>query len=193
VSGLTAADQTGLIFLVIIVLVLARRTYTLSQGTQYSAARVFGYGGFSTLLFAYLAASTIYIAYVAWGMVALALIAPYLLVVVGAALLAEPRVRRRVTFEEREGHRLYYRLPIIIPLLSLVLFVGRVSVEIGLFGLASITSFAVPTTVSTASLAVLILADLLYGSSIGLLYGRGLGVRAAFLARSKESDKPLAT
>ncbi|HXW67303.1 MAG TPA: hypothetical protein VEL82_05465 [Thermoplasmata archaeon] len=192
-SGLSTADTSAIVFLALIVLIMARRTYLLSQGAPYSTGRVFGYGGFSMVLFGYLAASTLYVAWTVWGDVAFALIAPYAGVVVGAALFAAPHVRRRVTFESRGDGRIYYRLPLLLPLLSLVLFVARVAAEIAMFGLASLASFAVPTSVSVTQLSVLIAFDLLYGSSIGLLIGRGLGVRSAFRARGKPEDQPLAS
>jgi len=191
VSGVSGADEGAIIFILVIVFVMARRTYVLSQGAVYSSARVFGYGGFSAILFVVLAASTIYVASTVWGPLALALIAPYLGVVVASALLVEPHVRRRVTFERREDNQLYYRLPVLIPLLSLVLFVVRVSVEIELFGLSTLTSFTVPTTVTSTALAILVGADLVYGVSIGLLFGRGIGVRNAYRARPEAPAAPL--
>jgi hypothetical protein len=182
--------STGVIFLVIIVLVMARRTYALSQGTPYSAGRVFGYGAFSTALFALLAASTIYVAVGTWGMVGLALIAPYALVVLLTAWVAEPRVRRHVRFEERPDGQLFYRLPFVIPLLTLVLFAVRVTVEVLLFGVNAFFSFTFPTTLPLQSLLVLIAVDLVYGGSIGLLYGRAFAVRAAFRERPQNPPLP---
>jgi hypothetical protein len=178
----TGPETTGLIILAIIVLLLVRRTYRLSQGTPYSTTRVFGYGAFSTLVFVVFGASTIYVAVGTWGWTALALIAPYALVVLGAAWVARPRVQALVKFERRSDGQLYYRLPIVIPVVTLVLFVVRASVEVLLFGLNALVTFTLPTSVSVGTLVILIAVDLVYGSSIGLLYGRGLGVRAAYEA-----------
>jgi hypothetical protein len=181
-APISSADTTGVFILAILVLILVRRTYLLSQGTPYSGARVFGYGAFSTFLFVIFGASTIYVAVSTWGWAALALLAPYAAVVVGAAWIARPRVQARVTFERRENGLLYYRLPVIIPVLTLVLFVIRATVEILLFGLNALVTFTFPTSVSAGTLVILIAVDLVFGSSIGLLYGRGFGVRDAYLA-----------
>jgi hypothetical protein len=186
----SSAVETGVIVLAIIVLIMIRRTYALAQGTPYSGVRVFTYGIFSTLLFAVLAATTLYVAVGTWGLMGLALVAPYAAVPVAAAILVEPHVRSRVTFETRGDGQLYYRLPLIVPVLTMVLFLVRVSVEIGLFGLGALFSFTLPTSVPFATLLVLIAVDLVYGASIGLLYGRAFAVRAAFLARSEGAPLP---
>jgi hypothetical protein len=178
----SAPVTTGVIVLVLIALLMVRRTYALSQGTPYSPVRVFGYGAFSSFLFVAFGASTIYVAVGTWGWIGLALIAPYAGVVVGAALLVRPRVQALVRFERRNDQQLYYRLPIVIPVLTLVLFVVRASVEIYLFGLNALVTFTFPTSAPLGTLLILIAVDLLYGVSIGLLYGRGLGVRDAYLA-----------
>ncbi len=190
-ASLSQADTSALVVLAIIVLIMVRRTVALAQGAQYGPTRIFAYGGFSMFLFAFFAATTIYVAWGTWGPIGLALLAPYAAIVVGAALVAEPIVRRRVKFETRAGGAVYYRLPLIIPVLTLVLFVVRVAVEIWMFGLAAFASFAIPTSLSVGSLAILIAFDLVYGVSIGLLVGRGLGVRRAFLDRPKDAPAPL--
>jgi hypothetical protein len=184
-------ESTGLIFLVLIFLLLARRTVALAQGTPYSPVRVFGYGAFTTLIFVFFGATTIYIATTVWGPIALVLIAPYAGVVVASAIIAEPRVRARVRFERRGGQGWYYRLPIIVPVLTLVLFVVRLTAEILLFGLTAAVTFVFPTTVPLSTLLVLIGVDLLYGISVGLLFGRGFAVRAAYAAGPAQ-ETPLA-
>ena len=189
-TGLSSADESAILFLVIIVAIMIRRTYALSQGTPYSTARVFGYGAFSMVLFALFAASTIYVAVGSWGPIGYALVAPYIGVVIGSALIAEPRIRRLVKFEERAGGVLYYHLPIVVPVLNLVLFVVRLGIEIWLFGLSTITSFQFPTSLPIGALEILIAFDLLFGISIGLLIGRGLAVHRAFLARPHDTPLP---
>jgi hypothetical protein len=187
----TEPETTGVIILFLIVLLMARRTVSLAQGTPYSPTRVFGYGAFTMLIFGVFAATTIYVALGVWGDLALALVAPYLGVIVAATLIAEPRVRARVRFERRGDQRLYYRLPIVIPVLTLALFVIRLSVEVLLFGLNAAVTFSFPTSVPLSTLLVLIGVDLLYAISVGLLLGRGLAVRAAYAA-GPAKDAPLA-
>jgi hypothetical protein len=181
-ASLSSSDLTGLFIVFLIVVLLARRTYALSQGTVYSTARVFGYGAFSSFLFIVFGASTIYVAVGTWGWVGLALIPAYADVVFAAAWIDRPRVQALVKFERREDNQLYYRLPVVIPVLTLVLFVVRVTAEGLVFGLNALFTFTFPTSLPLGSLVILIVADLVYGTSIGLLYGRGLGVRAAYLA-----------
>lgn len=178
-SSLTGADQTAILVLAVIVLLMARRTYALQQGTPYSTLRIFGYGAYSTALFVILAASTIYLAVGSWGPIAYALVGVYAVAIASIAWAVRPRVRRLVRFEMRPDGRLYYRLPVIVPALSLALFVVRVGVQIGLFGLASVATFTLPTSVGPGVLFVLIAADLLFGGSVGLLFGRALGIRGA--------------
>jgi len=185
-ASLSSADSSAIVVLAVIVLIMVRRTYALSQGTPYSPVRVFGFGGFSMLLFGFFAATTLYVAVGTWGPIGYALLAPYASVVVGAARVAEPRIRRLVTFEDRPGGPPYYHLPLIVPVLSLVLFLVRLAVELWMFGLSAIGSFSFPTSLPLAALEVLIAFDLLFGASIGLLIGRGLAVRQAF----RDRDRP---
>jgi hypothetical protein len=186
--SLSNADVSAIIFLALVVLIRVRRTYRLSRGAPYTPATVFAYGGFSTVVFVLLAASTVYVAVGTWGPLALALLAPYAAIVAGAAWVAYARVRARVRLERSADGQLVYRLPVIVPAISVVLFVVRVGIEIALFGLNAIATFSIPTTVSTASLLVLVGADLVYGVSIGVLLGRGFGVRVA-ASRFLEGEK----
>ncbi len=176
---LSPSDESTLVVLAIVFLFLARRTYRMVRGMRYSAARLFVYSGLYVLLFVLFAFITIYAATSAWGMYAESLVVPYGAVVAAAAVLSTPFVRRIVRFERREDGREYYRLPWVVPVLSLVLFVVRFTVELFIFGLASTTSFFLPTSLPTVLLLVLIVIDLLFGVSVGLLLGRAVGVRSA--------------
>ncbi len=185
-----SSDLTSVVIvLALFVWIMARRTYAVTRGTPYSGTRVFAYGALSTAIFAAFGATTIYVAVGSWGSLAVALVAPYVAVVLSAAVVATPRVERLARFERRADGRLYYRLPVIVPVISLVLFLARIGVEIGLFGLAAFATFSVPSSLSTGGLLVLISFDLLYGVSVGILLGRGLGVRRAF---RHSGDAPLA-
>ncbi len=171
------------VVLALIVLVMARRTYAVARGTRYSAGRLFGYAAFSAAVFGLFAASTLFVAVGAWGTTADLLLAPYAGVVAAAAVVAEPRVRRLVRFEPREGGSLYYRLPFVVPMISFGLFVARLAVELLLLGPAVFASATLPGSLPTASLAVLVAFDLAYGVSVGLLWGRATGVYRAYGAR----------
>jgi hypothetical protein len=186
VRGVSAPVSPNLapavIVLVLIVLIIVRRTYGQIQGTPYSTGRLFGFGGFTALLFVLLAFGTIYAAVAFWGSVAYGLVAAYVAVPALAAAVAAPYVQRVVRFEPREDGSWYYRLSWHIPVLYLTLFVVRIVAEVAIFGLSAVLAYPPPTPPSAATLAVLIGVDLLFGVSFGLLVGRGIGVYRAHRA-----------
>lgn len=186
-TSLSQADVSAIVIIAIIVFYQARRTYALYQGTTYSTIRIFAFGTFTTIFFAFFAVETLYVAVSTWGSIALALIVPYAAIVVGFAFAIEPVVHRLVKFEDLGDGQVFYRLPIVVPLMTTVLFVIRVAVQIWVLGIASIATFTIPTSLPVDALVILIVFDLVYGISVGLLYGRGFGVRRAFLERGKVS------
>ena len=178
------ADSSALegfvVFLAIIVLALARRTVRQLYGTRYSIGRLFGFAGFYVLLFALLAFGTLYAAVGAWGSSADGLIALYVAVPVASAFLAAPYVRRVVRFEQRPDGYWYYRLSWHVPVIYLVLFVARIAAEFAIFGPSTaFASYPPPVPPTTLGLAILVGVDLLFGVSLGLLIGRGIGVYRA--------------
>jgi hypothetical protein len=185
--------ETSLIILAIIVLVVARRTYNMVQGARYSEARLFAFGIFALVLFGAFAATTLYVAIGVWGPLAWGLLGPYALVVVGTAWVTAPHVRNVVRFERREAGQLYYRLPWLIPVLYLVFFVARLGIEVVLFGVSALLTFTLPTSLPIALLVMLIGFDLLYGASLGLLFGRGFGIRRAHQELSNSESSPTPT
>ncbi len=178
-SGLT----TAVVFLALIVLILVRRTYRLVRGALYSTARLVGFSVFYSLLFGLFAFTTLYAAVGVWGNLALLLVIPYGAVVAGAALVSAPYIRRIVRFESRADGRWYYRLPMLVPVLYLGLFLLRFAIELVVFGVTPTTT-VLPTTLSTPVLVVLVAVDLLLGVSAGLLIGRSIGVYRAFGERA---------
>lgn len=169
-----------LFVLLIFVLILARRTYAQIQGAPYSVGRLFGFAGFYVLLFAALAFGTLYAAVATWGSIAYGFLVVYVAVPAVAAILAAPYVRRIVRFEQRGSGSWYYRLSWHVPVLYLTLFVVRIGAEVAVFGLSAfLITFPPPTPSSVAALVILIGVDLLFGFSLGLLIGRGIGVYRA--------------
>ncbi len=177
-AAVSSTDSSAIFVLLLVLFLLVRRTYAQVTGARFSPARLFVFGGFYLLLFVAFGFSTIYGAVGAWGPGALALVAPYAAVVAAAGWFATGYVRRIVRFEQRNG-AWYYRLPYIVPIVSLLLFVIRFGVEILVFGFASTSSFLLPGPLSGSLLAVLISVDLLFGGSVGLLLGRAVGVYRA--------------
>lgn len=174
--------QTVAIFLAILILILVRRTYRIVRGTVYSLGRLVVFAGFYVLLFAAFGALTIYAAIGSWGDLGYGLLVVYAVVPIGSALAAAPYVERIVRFERRGDGNWYYRLPWMIPVLTLGLFVTRFLAEIAVFGLAATTSFVLPSRLPPGVLTVLVGIDLLFGVSVGLLLGRAIGVHRAFRA-----------
>lgn len=166
------------VILVVIILLLARRTYLAISGARYSPGQLFATAGFYVFLFALLAYSTLSAALSAWGEIAAALVIPYAIAVVGAATVATPYVRRIVRFENRAG-QLYYKLPWHVPVLVLVLFVARLGIEFAIFGASAASTFGPTTNLGPGLILVLVAIDLLFGLSLGLLLGRGIGVYQA--------------
>ena len=170
----------AVVVLVLFVAILARRAYLMVRGTPYAPERLFGFLGFYVFLFALVAFPTLYAAVATWGEYGYLLLAPYLAVPIVAAGVATPYVRRIVRFERAEAGGWYYRLPWLIPVLYLALFVLRFTLEIVLFGLAVVTSFSLPTSVPPGLLVLLAGVDLLLAASTGLLIGRSIGVYQAY-------------
>jgi hypothetical protein len=167
------------IVVLVLVLVLVRRTYAQLRGTSYSPGRLFAFAGIYIAIFVLFAYGTLAAAAATWGPEAYALLVAYVAVPSMAAYFAAPYVERIVQFEHRPVGGWYYRLPWLVPILYLVLFVARFGVELAVYGAAGFTSFPPPLPPSTAALYVLTGVDLLFGACLGLLVGRGIGVYRA--------------
>jgi len=177
-SGPSSNLTPALVIVALFVVILVRRTVLLVQGARYSTGRLIVFSAFYVLLYVALAGSTIAAAVALWGPDALLLLLPYAGAVAAATLVALPYVRHIVRFEERGPGEWYYRMPWLVPVIYLVLFLVRFATEIVVFGPAAVTSFTFPT-VSAGLLELLIGIDLLYSASTGLLVARGVGVYQA--------------
>ncbi len=178
-SAPSGAITTDLIILVLICLMLGRRTYLQLTGAPYSPSRLFVFAGFYVFLFALLGAGTIYAAILTWGTDAFVLLAPYIAIPVATAYFAAPFVERIVRFDRRGGGQWYYTLPWHIPILYLLLFVARVAGEIVVLGPSAFFTFPPPPPSSSLALDVLVAIDLLFAASTGLLLARGFGIYRA--------------
>jgi hypothetical protein len=189
-SAPSNAISFDVIIILIIVLLLARRTYAQITGAAYSVGQLFGFAGFYVLIFGLFAAGTILTAVLAWGTIAYLLLVPYLALPAITAFFATPYIRRVVQFEERGDGRWYYRLSWHIPVLYLVLFVARFAAEIAVFGPAAFIISFPPPAVASSLIFVLIGVDLMFSVSMGLLIGRGVGVYLAHQQLPKGSAAP---
>jgi hypothetical protein len=186
-----SSATTELFILAILILFLARRTYRQVTGTRYSLGRLFVFAGVFILLFAILAFETLYAAVATWGTDAYALLALYVAFPAVAAFFAAPYVERVVRFEQREDGYWYYRLSWHVPVLYLVLFVVRLGAEVSVFGLSALLfTIPPPAPPSVAALVLLVGVDLLFGVSLGLLLGRGIGVYRAHRALPSGVQEP---
>lgn len=166
-----------LVLLAVILLILARRTIRQIQGALFSVGRMVVFAAFYVLLFVALAFTTLYAAVVTWGSNAYLFLVPYIVIPALAAYFAAPYVRKVVRFERRENGAWYYRLSWHVPVLFLALFAARLVAEVAVFGLSGIViSLPPPPPPSVAALDVLIGVDLMFGVSLGLMVGRGVGV-----------------
>jgi hypothetical protein len=176
-----SSNVEPLLFLVVIlVLLLVRRTYAQLQGARYSVGRLFAFAGIYVVIFGLFAYGTLYAAAAVWGPVAYGLIAAYVAVPGVAAVLSAPYVEKIVRFEFRAYGGWYYRLPWLVPVLYLILFVTRFGAELVIYGASGLATFPPPAPPTTAALEVLVGVDLLFGVSLGLLVGRGFGVYRAY-------------
>ena len=180
-----------LLVVLLLVLIVVRRTVRQVQGAPFSVTRLVVFAAVYVLLFVALASATLLASVATWGTDADALLLPYGAVPVLAAFFAAPYVERVVQFERREDGQWYYRLSWHIPVLFLALFLTRVVAELAVFGPSgAVPSFPPPPPPSTAALYVLIAVDLLFGLSLGLMTGRGLGVVRAHRALPADPAAP---
>jgi len=173
--------ETTVVVLVLFIAIIARRTYRTLTGARYSPARMFGFVGFALAFFALFVATTVYAALGTWGPVGWALLAPDGATTCVVAVYTYPHVRRVVRFERRDDGTAYYRLPWLVPVLYLSLYTARLVVEVVVFGVSSLSSPSFPSSLPQGVLVIAAAFDVLYAVSLGLLFGRALGVRRAFL------------
>jgi len=187
----TSGFYTELFLIVIIVLILARRTYAMIQGTTYSAARLFVFAGFYVVIYLVLSYGTLAGAFAYWGSSTYLLILAYVAIPVVAGLVAAPRVERVVHFEQRADGQWYYKLGWVVPVAYLVLFVTRLVAEVVILGPSAFyITFPPPPAPSLGALITLVAVDLLFGVSLGLLLGRGFGVYRAYQKLPKPAPAP---
>jgi hypothetical protein len=172
-GGLSANDESAILFLVIIVLFVVRRTYYMLRGTVASPARLIGYSAVVALLFVFTLAVSI-------GAVPVYDFAADAAVLVVAALLALPYVRRHVQLEQRPpSSDWYYTLSPWIPISYVVLLIVRIGLLLIVLGPSALDFAPVTTQLTTLDIIALVTVDLLFALSTGGLIGRNAGVLLA--------------
>ncbi|HEV2450117.1 MAG TPA: hypothetical protein VGU43_06910 [Thermoplasmata archaeon] len=183
-GGSPSNVATTLVVVAVIVLILVRRTYYILKGSVANPARLVSYSVVVSILFGLT---------VSFGIGVL----PYFdfaidgAVLVVAALLAVPYVRREVRFEQRPPSTdWYYRLSPWIPLGYVGLFVGRIGLLLAVLGPSALEFVPVSTMLSPLDLYVLATVDALFALSTGLLVGRNAGVYLALREKLRLTPEP---
>jgi hypothetical protein len=176
-AGLSPSDTGLVVVLVLIVFIMARRTYMLVHGTVYSPERLAIFSAFYLAL--YLLA--IYSTFTSLPLYSTALDGVLL---VAAALIAIPYVERIVVLELRADGQWYYRLPVLIPVLYLVLFVLRLGLDIAVLGQDPFDfTLGAPLSLTPTQSILLTVVDALFSISTGILVGRSIAVYRAHQKR----------
>jgi hypothetical protein len=176
-AGLSPSDTGLVVVLALFVLIIARRTYGLVVGTPYSPERLAIFAGFYILLYVFAIYSTfsalpIYSTVLDVGLLA------------AAAVISIPYVERIVVLELRTNGLWYYRLPLLIPVLYLVLLVARLSVDIAVLGVNPFAfTIGAPLSLTPIQSIVLTVVDALFSVSTGILVGRSVAVYRAHQKR----------
>jgi hypothetical protein len=165
--------STG-ILLAIIVLVIVRRTYRMIQGARASPGYLFGFLGLYLVLLAFTLVSTIVL------LPTYSAILDIVLVVI-AGLAGYRWVLRHAKLEKRANGEWYYRLGPIIPIVYLVLFITRLTIDLVVLGLDPFDFYGSGTvSLTQTQIDITILVDALFALSTGLLAARSFGVYSAY-------------
>jgi hypothetical protein len=180
-SGLSV-DALGpsVVGLAVLLGLLGVRSYRLTRGAAYGPGKVFAFGVLALLLLIGYAGTTVGLAGEVWGGVAWVLVVPYGAVAVATAAVVVPYAHSRVRFEIEPGGKVLYRIPAFLSVTYIALFLVRLGLEVVLVGLPSLDALAMIGRLTPGSLGLLVGLDLVYCGSVGLLWGRALGVLRAY-------------
>lgn len=164
---------TAIVVEVVIVLLVARRSYAMSQGVRYSSARLVILPAVIGVLWAFTELESLLLT--PWAL-------PYLVVVDTLILFASlfwfAKVAEQATeFYEAPAGVWNYRIPFQITVLFLVAFLVRLVLAVALF--PSSLEFGPPPGgfPPAGQQAVLAVIDAIFSLSVGLLIGRTFGIR----------------
>jgi hypothetical protein len=174
------AEQTLLIG-VLFALFIARRAYTQYRGARLSPGRLIGFSILYPLLFAVVIGSESYPVVPYWSLAADAV------AVVAGSLIAVDHVGRRAAIY-RENGLWMYRLGPLVPVVYIVLFLGRLVLELAIGIDPSAPSIG---SISATAVLVLVVVDALYGFSTGLSLGRNVGIYRAWQRQAAAASSPL--
>jgi hypothetical protein len=172
VTGLSSSDYTAIFIQAVIVLVIARRSYAMSQGVPFSRARLVLVPILILTLWGVSELESIFLT--PWAL-------PYLIVLdvailAGTSLGSTPVAERMTSVGRDAAGNWTYRIGFSLAALFLLAFVARLALAIALF--PNSLQFGAPANgyPPAAQQAVLAVIDAIFSVSAGLLVGRSLGV-----------------
>jgi|SRR5580693_121859 hypothetical protein len=183
--SLNSSDAGPIILLILIAVIIGRRVVLMVRGTQVRPGRMFAIALFYVALFALTIAASYSLLPVWTYLVDVA-------VVVAASIGATVLVQRRVVVEWKDGVWMY-RLGALIPALYLTLFVVRLALDFFVLNVNPF-SFTLPSTAPLVGtpLVIVVLVDVLFAFSTGLLVGRTVGVYLEYRKFSQAGPPPTA-
>jgi len=176
-EALSGADATSVVLFAIIVLIIVRRVIGMVRGSAVRPARMFAVAALLVGLLAF----TLLLSNGQLPVWAYAVDAAVLVV---ASVLATGWVRRRVVLDWKDG-AWTYRLGPLLPVVYLVLFVVRLTLDIVVLGTNPFAGTPPsPAPLTGYTLGIVAVVDALFAFSTGLLVGRTVGVYLEYRARS---------
>lgn len=180
-ATLPSGEQVAILLLILVI--LARRTYGMIRGAVVDLGRL-------------AAVTALYV--VLWLLVVLGglLSLPWYSVAIDAAIAAAtavlmvPLVERRVTLERRPDGRWFYRLPVAVPLAYTVLFGARLAIDFLVLGTTPFTYPPPSGGVSANALLLVSVVDALFSFSTGLMVARGIAVYRVYGRRVEPPGPP---
>ncbi|MCI4344542.1 MAG: hypothetical protein L3J87_02825 [Thermoplasmata archaeon] len=179
------------IFLVLVVVLLARRVYQSVHGASINPTSLLALAGFFLLLFVVTVVEGLYL----FPSLSLVDLGVDSVLIVASAWVGIRYTRRRVEIWRRPDGVWMYRMGMVIAIVYLTLFAVRLLLDLFVVGLNPFGPVGSSVTLSPAAAAALLVVDALFAVSTGLFLGRNFGVylvyRAALLRPSPPSAPPI--
>ncbi|MCI4326183.1 MAG: hypothetical protein L3K16_00885 [Thermoplasmata archaeon] len=182
--SLNSSDAGPIVLLILIAVIIGRRVVLMVRGTQVRPGRMFAIAAFYVALFGLTIASSFNELPVWTYVVDIA-------VVVAASIGATVLVQKRVVVEWKDGMWMY-RLGALIPAIYLTLFVVRLALDLFVLNVNpfDFTTLPSPAPLTGTPLVIVVLVDVLFAFSTGLLVGRTLGVYLEYRKFAKAGPPP---
>lgn len=175
------SQNSFLVFIVILVLIVAIRIRRVLYGTRVSTARTIGYSAY------YILFAGIFVALSYFESVPLEYFALYTVVLFGAAILSYNLARSRLEFWKGSDGSLYSKGGTAIYLIYLAGLIARIAIGYLFLG-SSFLTFAI-ISLSPQQEAATIITDLLLVLGAGLLVGRNMQILRRSRAISRGEEK----